>query len=82
MARMSPVGPPGADQGRKPARDPNNLGKGGAGFDFGEGLRQADEGHQRRDHAGHRSYQGGRMLFLGLGTGPGLRDDPDGVLRP
>ncbi len=30
----------------------------------------------------HGSYQGGRMLFLGLGTGPGSAMIVDGILEP
>lgn len=52
-------------------RDPKHLGKGWAGFDFHKALRKPV--HVVNDAAMQAlgSYHGGRMLFLGLGTGLG-----------
>jgi predicted NBD/HSP70 family sugar kinase len=52
-------------------RDPKHLGKGWAGFDFGRALGKPV--HVINDAAMQAlgSYHGGRMLFLGLGTGLG-----------
>lgn len=52
-------------------RDPKHLGKGWAGFNFRKALRKPV--HVINDAAMQAlgSYHGGRMLFLGLGTGLG-----------
>ncbi len=52
-------------------RDPKHLGKGWAGFDFKKALKKPV--HVINDAAMQAlgSYQGRRMLFLGLGTGLG-----------
>ena len=52
-------------------RDPKHLGKGWIGFNFGKAL--AKPVHVINDAAMQAlgSYHGGRMLFLGLGTGLG-----------
>lgn len=52
-------------------KDPKHLGKGWAGFDFAKALRKPV--HVINDAAMQAlgSYRGGRMLFLGLGTGLG-----------
>ena len=53
------------------ARDPKHLGKGWVGFDFRKALGKPV--HVINDAAMQAlgSYHGGRMLFLGLGTGLG-----------
>jgi predicted NBD/HSP70 family sugar kinase len=63
-------------------REPPNLGPGWVGFDF-----QTAFGHPTRiinDAAMQAlgSYEGGRMLFLGLGTGLGTAMIVDGKLEP
>ena len=52
-------------------KDPKHLGKGWAGFDFKKALHKPV--HVLNDAAMQAlgSYRGGRMLFLGLGTGLG-----------
>src|ERR1043166_308953 len=52
-------------------RDPKHLGKGWVGFNFQKALRKPV--HVINDAAMQAlgSYDGGRMLFLGLGTGLG-----------
>jgi polyphosphate glucokinase len=62
--------------------EPFNLGKGWVGFDFGAAF-----GHPTRvinDAAMQAlgSYEGGSMLFLGLGTGLGSALIVDGLLEP
>src|SRR4029077_15537893 len=63
-------------------RDPANLGPGWAGFDFqkafGCPLRIINDAAMQA----LGSYRGGRMLFLGLGTGLGSALIIDGVLEP
>ncbi len=63
--------------------EPHNLGYGWVGFDFKKAFGQRptkiinDAAMQAL-----ASYQGGRMLFLGLGTGLGSALIVDGVLEP
>ncbi len=76
------IGYPGPVLHGKPVSEPPNLGGGWVGFDFEKGF-----GHPVRlinDAAMQAlgSYKGGRMLFLGLGTGLGSALIVDGVLEP
>jgi len=76
------IGYPGPVVHGKPVSDPCHLGPGWVGFDFRRAL-----GHPVRvinDAAMQAlgSYHGGRMLFLGLGTGLGSALIIDGVLEP
>jgi hypothetical protein len=52
-------------------RDPKHLGKGWAGFDFGKALGKPVRIINDAAMQALGSYHGGRMLFLGLGTGLG-----------
>lgn len=65
------LGYPGAVNGEHPSAEPGNLGQGWVGFDF----EQAFEAPVRIVHDAALQalggYRGGRMLFLGLGTGLG-----------
>ena len=76
------IGYPGPVLHGKPLSEPANLGGGWVGFDFTKAF-----GHPVRlinDAAMQAigSYKGGRMLFLGLGTGLGSALIVDGVLEP
>ncbi len=76
------IGYPGPVLHGKPVSEPSNLGGGWVGFDFTKAF-----GHPVRvinDAAMQAlgSYKGGRMLFLGLGTGLGSALIVDGVLEP
>jgi polyphosphate glucokinase len=76
------IGYPGPVLHGKPVSEPANLGGGWVGFDFEKAF-----GHPVRlinDAAMQAlgSYRGGRMLFLGLGTGLGSALIVDGVLEP
>ena len=76
------IGYPGPVVHGKPLRDPWNLGPGWVGFDF-----EAAFGHPVRvmnDAAMQAlgSYNGGKMLFLGLGTGLGSAMVVDGIVEP
>ncbi len=76
------IGYPGPVLHGKPVSEPPNLGGGWVGFDFERAF-----GHPVRlinDAAMQAlgSYKGGRMLFLGLGTGLGSALIVDGVLEP
>ena len=52
-------------------RDPKHLGKGWAGFDFQKALKKPVQLINDAAMQALGSYDGGRMLFLGLGTGLG-----------
>src|SRR5438067_5900472 len=55
----------------KPAHEPNNLGKGWVGFDFDQAFSKRVKVINDAAMQALGSYEGGRMLFLGLGTGLG-----------
>jgi hypothetical protein len=52
-------------------RDPKHLGKGWAGFNFKKALKKPVQVINDAAMQALGSYNGGRMLFLGLGTGLG-----------
>ncbi len=76
------VGFPGPVIDGRPAQEPKNLGGGWVGFDFdaafGRPVRVINDAAMQA----LGSYEGGRMLFLGLGTGLGSALVFEGVLAP
>jgi polyphosphate glucokinase len=76
------IGYPGPVAHDRPLADPRNLGKGWIGFNFrkafGKPIRIVNDAAMQA----LGSYRGGRMLFLGLGTGLGTALIVDGVLEP
>jgi len=76
------IGYPGPVRGNAPTRDPMHLGAGWVGFDFaaafGKPVRVLNDAAMQA----LGSYQGGRMLFLGLGTGLGSALVLDRLLQP
>ena len=76
------IGFPGAVQNGKPAHEPHNLSGGWRSFDyrkaFGTPVTIINDAAMQALGA----YTGGRMLFLGLGTGLGSALIADGVLVP
>jgi polyphosphate glucokinase len=76
------VGVPGPVVQDKVVREPVNLGKGWKGFDFGTafGIQTRVINDAAMQALG--SYTGGRMLFLGLGTGLGTTLIFDDVIAP
>ena len=64
------------------AHEPVNLGKGWAGFDYEAALGKPTKVVNDAAMQALGSYEGGRMLFLGLGTGLGSTMIVDGVLEP
>jgi len=66
----------------KPARDPNNLGRGWMKFDFGGAFGKPCRLINDAAMQALGSYEGGRMLFLGLGTGLGSAMILAGVVVP
>jgi polyphosphate glucokinase len=76
------LGYPGPIINGRPLREPHNLGSGWVGFDFqkafGVPVRIINDAAMQA----LGSYKGGRMLFLGLGTGLGSAMIVDGALEP
>jgi polyphosphate glucokinase len=76
------IGYPGLVFHGRIAGEPHNLGKGWMGFDFaaafGKPVRIVNDAAMQAIG----SYRGGRMLFLGLGTGLGATLIIDGVVEP
>jgi polyphosphate glucokinase len=65
-----------------PLREPHNLGGGWVGFDFHKAFGRPIKIINDAAMQALGSYKGGRMLFLGLGTGLGAAMIVDGVLQP
>jgi polyphosphate glucokinase len=76
------IGYPGPVIHGKPAVEPHNLGPGWVGYDFeahfGKPVKVTNDAAMQA----LGSYEGGRMLFLGLGTGLGSALIVDKVLAP
>jgi polyphosphate glucokinase len=66
----------------KPIREPYNLGKGWVGFDYQRALGCPVKIINDAAMQALGSYKGGRMLFLGLGTGLGSAMIVDGIVEP
>ena len=62
--------------------EPHNLGKGWVGFDFEKAFGKPVKVINDAAMQAIGSYRGGRMLFLGLGTGLGATLIIDGVVEP
>jgi len=65
-----------------PLREPHNLGGGWMGFDFHKAFGCPVKIMNDAAMQALGSYRGGRMLFLGLGTGLGAAMIVDGMLQP
>ena len=76
------IGYPGPVVHGKPLHDPVNLGQGWVGFDFEKAFGHPVKIINDAAMQALGSYRGGRMLFLGLGTGLGSALIVDGVLEP
>jgi len=76
------IGYPGPVLHGKPVSNPHNLGPGWVGFDFQKAFGRPVKIVNDAAMQALGSYQGGRMLFLGLGTGLGSAMIVDGVLEP
>jgi polyphosphate glucokinase len=76
------IGYPGLVFRGRIAAEPHNLGRGWVGYDwlraFGKPVRVVNDAAMQAIG----SYQGGRMLFLGLGTGLGATLIIDGSVEP
>jgi polyphosphate glucokinase len=76
------VGYPGPVVHDRPMAEPHNLGKGWMGFDFAKAFELPTKVINDAAMQALGSYNGGRMLFLGLGTGLGSTLIVDGVVQP
>ncbi|HUL33160.1 MAG TPA: ROK family protein [Candidatus Eisenbacteria bacterium] len=76
------LGYPGPIINGRPLREPHNLGSGWMKFDFSKAFGCPVRLINDAAMQALGSYEGGRMLFLGLGTGLGSAMIVDGVLQP
>ncbi len=76
------LGYPGPVLQGKPFSEPHNLAAGWVGFDFAAAFGKPVKVVNDAAMQALGSYAGGRMLFLGLGTGLGSAMIVDGVLQP
>jgi polyphosphate glucokinase len=79
---VASVGIPTPVRGGKVVAEPVNLGEGWVGFDFEGALGKPTKVINDATMQAVGSYEGGRMLFLGLGTGLGSTMITDGVIEP
>src|SRR5512145_592117 len=75
------IGYPGPVINNRPLSEPHNLGLGWAGFNFEKAFGRPTRVVNDALMQAIGSYEGGRMLFLGLGTGLGSAMIVDGVLE-
>jgi len=76
------IGYPGVVAGGQPVRNPKNLGQGWVGFDFAAAFGRPVRILNDATMQALGNYGGGKMLFLGLGTGLGTTLIVDGVVVP
>jgi polyphosphate glucokinase len=76
------IGYPGPAVAGKPVSEPANLGQGWVGFDFAGAFACPVKLVNDAAMQALGSYEGGKMLFLGLGTGLGSAMIVDGLLEP
>ena len=76
------IGYPGPVVHGHPLGEPHNLGGGWVGFDFRKAFGRPVKVINDAAMQALGSYEGGRMLFLGLGTGLGAAMVVDGILEP
>ena len=76
------VGVPAMVRAGRVAHEPVNLGQGWVGFDFESAFGKPTKFVNDAAMQALGSYDGGRMLFLGLGTGLGSAMIVDGIVEP
>jgi polyphosphate glucokinase len=76
------IGYPGPVLHGRPVAEPRNLGPGWVGFDFAGAFDRPVRLVNDAAMQALGSYEGGRMLFLGLGTGLGSAVVVDGIVEP
>ena len=76
------VGYPGVALRGRPVMEPHNLGRGWVSFDFEAAFKRPVKVVNDAAMQALGSYRGGKMLFLGLGTGLGSTLIVDGIVEP
>ena len=76
------IGYPGPVLNNRPVAEPHNLGRGWVGFDFKSAFARPVKLVNDAAMQALGSYKGGKMLFLGLGTGLGSTLIVDGIVEP
>jgi polyphosphate glucokinase len=76
------MGYPGPVLHGRPVAEPHNLGKGWIGFDFAGAFGDPIKVMNDAAMQALGSYEGGKMLFLGLGTGLGTAMVVEGIVEP
>jgi polyphosphate glucokinase len=76
------LGYPGSVLHGKIAHEPHNLGPGWVKYDFSKAFGKPTKIINDAAMQALGSYEGGRMLFLGLGTGLGTALVVDGIVEP
>jgi len=76
------IGYPGAVIHNRPVAEPHNLGRGWLGFNFEGAFKRPVKVINDAAMQALGSYKGGKMLFLGLGTGLGSAMIVDGIVEP
>ena len=76
------IGYPGPVIRNRPLAEPHNLGRGWMGYDFKAAFKRPVKVVNDAAMQALGSYKGGRMLFLGLGTGLGSAMIVDGIVEP
>ena len=76
------IGYPGLVVHGRPVLEPHNLGPGWVGFDFAAAFKLPVKVVNDAAMQALGSYNGGKMLFLGLGTGLGSAMIVDGLVVP
>lgn len=76
------IGYPGPVLHGRPIADPYNLGPGWIAFDFAAAFARPTKLINDAAMQALGSYRGGKMLFLGLGTGLGSAMIVDGIVEP
>jgi polyphosphate glucokinase len=76
------LGYPGVVFRGRPVAEPHNLGRGWVGFDFQAAFGCPVKVINDAAMQALGSYKGGKMLFLGLGTGLGSAMVMDGIVEP
>src|SRR5256884_1508300 len=76
------IGYPGPVLHGRPVAEPHNLGPGWVGFDFAAAFGRPVKIVNDAAMQALGSYKGGKMLFLGLGTGFGSAIIVNGIVEP
>jgi polyphosphate glucokinase len=79
---VASIGYPGPVLHGCPIAEPHNLGRGWVGYDFAKAFRRPVKVINDAAMQALGSYRGGKMLFLGLGTGLGSAAVLNGIAEP